>query len=206
MIQKLIFDYGGVFTKGSRAKYVAKALAPTPEQQEEIRQFLGSEFIKQAAEGKWTTPQVLERLQDMLDDADTDKISRVLAQACKPDAQMLHLLHSLKARYPVFLISDSLPPYSEYINEKFAHVFDGLFLSDRLGERKSGQLYDRAEGLHPGLFTRSVYIDDRAANLPGAVSRGAVGLLFKSPEALVEDLLLLGVSIDSSCVKPHGTI
>jgi len=71
-----------------------------------------------------------------------------------------------------------------------------VFLSDQLGERKPGPLYRRAEALHPGLFKNSVYIDDRASNLPAAISRGAVGLHFTSIEALMEDLRSLGIAVE----------
>lgn len=194
MIEKIIFDYGGVFTKGSRATFVASSLGSSSEQRSALLEFFGSDFIRQAAEGKWSTTQIISRLQALLGDVNASRIQDVLTQACEPDIQLISVLNQLKARYRVFVISDSLPPYSEYVTQEFAQTVDGLFMSDQLGARKSGQLYTRAEIAYPGLFTNSVYIDDRELNLPAARSRGAVGLLFTSTEDLVEDLHRLGVT------------
>lgn len=193
MINKIIFDYGGVFTQGSRAAYVAQALGATAEQQASLRAFLASGFIKQAAKGEWSAEQVVDRICELLHGTGPEQVLLALDEACRPDPQMLQLLERLKARYPVFLISDSLPPYSAYINKNLGHLFNGLFLSDQLGERKSGQLYERAQTLQPGLFEGSVYIDDRAANLPPAQALGAIGVLFTTPQALLADLRSLGV-------------
>lgn len=52
---------------------------------------------------------------------------------------------------------------------------------------------ERAQAMSPGLFARSVYIDDRKANLAAAVSLGAVGLHFTGVPALLNDLHALGV-------------
>lgn len=196
MIERIIFDYGGVFTKGSRAKFVACSLGSTSEQRSALLEFFETDFIRQAAEGKYSTMQLVSRLQTILGDINASTIQYVLEQACEPDKQLLSVLNQLKARYRVFVISDSLPPYSEFLMREFAHTVDGLFMSDQLGARKAGQLYALAEMAYPGLFTNSIYIDDRELNLPAATSRGAVGLLFKSTEGLVEDLHRLGVAIE----------
>ena len=196
MIEKIIFDYGGVITKGSRTNFVASSLSTSSEQRSTLREFFRSDFIKQAAEGKWSSMQIVSRLQVLLGDVNSSSINDVLTQACEPDRQMLSLLKQLKARYRVFVISDSLPPYTEYVRQEFADNVDGIFMSDQLGARKSGLLYTLAEETFPGLFTNSVYIDDRESNLPAVRGRGAVGLLFKSMECLVKDLLRLGVVVD----------
>ena len=96
------------------------------------------------------------------------------------------------------MISDSLPPYSEYLVREFDSVLDGLFLSDQMGARKSGQLFTLVEKVCPGLFVNSVYIDDREKNLISAESRGSVGLLFKSTEDLIRDLKKLGIDVKAN--------
>lgn len=193
MIEKIIFDYGGVFTNGSRAAFVARELSATEEQRQEVLKFLGSDFIKEAAEGKHSGVELLERLQALLGGMDSARIRATFARACEPDPQLLQLVQSLRQRYPIFLVSDSLPFYTDYIRENLTDVFEGIFMSDQLGVRKSGGLFERTEAMSPGLFARSVYIDDRKANLAAAVSLGAVGLHFTGVHALVIDLQALGV-------------
>jgi len=110
MIEKIIFDYGGVFTQGSRADFVAQLLGASQAQQAELLAFFRSGFIKQAAKGEWSTAQILDRLQALLGGLDQDAVHHALTQACTPDIRMLQLVGHLKASYPIFLISDSLPP------------------------------------------------------------------------------------------------
>ena len=198
MIEKIIFDYGGVFTSGSRADFVVRSLGTSKDQRSVLRAFFESNFIKEAAEGKWSTNQVASRLQRHLRHTDIAQIRDVLAQACKPDTRLLKILNQLKERYRVFMISDSLPPYSEYLVREFDSVLDGLFLSDQMGARKSGQLFTLVEKVCPGLFVNSVYIDDREKNLISAESRGSVGLLFKSTEDLIRDLKKLGIDVKAN--------
>ena len=198
MIEKIIFDYGGVFTSGSRADFVVRSLGTSKDQRSVLRAFFESNFIKEAAEGKWSTNQVTSRLQLHLRHTDIAQIRDVLAQACKPDTRLLKILNQLKERYRVFMISDSLPPYSEYLVREFDSVLDGLFLSDQMGARKSGQLFTLVEKVCPGLFVNSVYIDDREKNLISAESRGSVGLLFKSTEDLIRDLKKLGIDVKAN--------
>ncbi len=195
MIEKIIFDYGGVFTKHSRSSFVARSLGATSEHQTALLNFFRSEFIRHAAEGKYSTKQIISRLQDLLGDVSASTIQDVLSQSCEPDIEFLSVLNQLKVRYRVFVISDSLPPYSTYVTQNLAHTIDDFFMSDQLGSRKSGQLFALTESVHPGLFVNSVYIDDRESNLAEARRRGAAVLLFKSTKALVEDLHRLGVDL-----------
>lgn len=193
MIENIIFDYGGVFTRGSRADFVVRSLGTSRDKRSVLRAFFDSDFIRQAAEGKWSTDQVVRRLQRHVGHADITQIRDVLTQACKPNTRLLKILYQLKERYSVFIISDSLPPYSEYLVREFDCLLDGLFLSDQMGARKSGPLFTLVETVSPGLFVNSVYIDDREKNLISAERLGSVGLLFKSTEDLIEDLNKLGV-------------
>lgn len=198
MIENIIFDYGGVFTSASRADFVVRSLGTTRDKRWLLHEFFNSEFIRQAAEGKWSTNQIVSRLQRCLGHADTIEIRDVLIKACKPDSRLLKILNQLKERYRVFIISDSLPPYSEYVAREFDCILDGLFLSDQMGSRKSGRLFTLVEKVNPGLFINSVYIDDREQNLVSAQRRGSVGLLFNSTEDLVKDLDKLGIHIETN--------
>lgn len=193
MINKVIFDYGGVFTKHSRATFVARSLGDTSEHQSAILDFFRSNFIKHAAEGKYSTEEIISHLQEILGDVSASTIQDVLSQSCEPDTEILSVLSQLKVRYRIFVISDSLPPYTAYVTQNLAHIVDDFFMSDQLGARKSGQLFELAETVHPGIFVNSVYIDDRESNLAEASRRGAAVLPFKSTKTLVEDLHRLGV-------------
>lgn len=197
MIEKIIFDYGGVLTKGSRSAFVTDSLGDSREQQKALLEFFKSDFIMQAAEGKHSSDEVLIRLQLILGEDSVSRIQNILTSACKPDSQLLHLLKQLKVSYRVYVISDSLPPYSEYLLKELTHIVDGLFLSDQLGSRKSGHLFTLAETVCPNLFVNSVYIDDREINLGTPKARGAIGLLFKSKDSLIKDLNRLGAVFEN---------
>lgn len=198
MITKIIFDYGGVFTNGSRADFVVRSLGTSKDKRSALQGLFKSNFIRQAAEGRWTTNQIVSHLQRRLGHEDAIKIRDTLTQACKPDLRLLKIIRQLKERYRIFIISDSLPPYSEYVVREFDSIIDDFFLSDQMGTRKSGRLFALVEAENPGLFANSVYIDDREQNLVPAKRLGSIGLLFKSTEELVEDLNKLGIDVKNN--------
>lgn len=196
MITKIICDYGGVFTTRSRTTFIASALAKSLEQRTIILDFFESDFIKRAAIGKKTTAQIVSCLQNLLENTEDTRIRDALWQACEPDLQMMAILRRLVTRYSVFVMSDSLPPFTACVTKLLGQYVDGFFLSDQLGARKSDGLFALAELLHPALFKDSVFIDDREVNLVEARRRGACALCFKSTNSLITDLRKVGVVFD----------
>lgn len=198
-IKSIIFDYGGVFTNGSRADFLSKKLGKTPQEQTAIRQFLNSEYIKQAARGGVDTGEIIARLHSLVDHARSESICYALAEACTANAQMLQLVKKLRRRYQVYLISDSLPPYSDYINLHYSSLFEQIFMSDRIGLRKAEGLFQQAKNSCHYLYDQAIYIDDREKNFALLEDEGITGLLFSSYEVLVEDLQKFGVIFDDGC-------
>lgn len=195
-IKNIIFDYGGVFTNGSRTALVSKALGKTSQEQATIRQFFSSNFVKQAARGEWTTSELIAHLQSYIEHARSELICQALGQACAADAQMLRLVERLKRRYQVYLISDSLPPYSDFINLHYSPLFEQLFLSDRIGVRKSEGLFQQAQRACAHLYEQTIYIDDREKNLKLLEDKGVTGMLFTSYKKLIADLQQHGIILD----------
>lgn len=200
MIRKIIFDYGGVFTVGSRAEIIAKILSKDKAGQTQIKKFFSSDFIRQAATGKYSDKQIILELQqliiDSLDKNATGKvIDTAFAQACHPQAEIIQLLKQLQGNYHLYLLSDSIAPYSNYILNNLSSYFIDIFLSDKMGLRKSNGLYELAKIACPDLFVNAVYIDDRPNNVAIATNYGAFGILFQSLEALYKELSTLGVNI-----------
>jgi len=105
---------------------------------------------------------------------------------------------SLSRNYGTWLMSNTNKAHYNWVIEKFPRLtfYRGAALSFELGVMKpSTRFYKEAIrkfGIDPST---SVFIDDLEDNVDGATRAGIKGILFQSPNALVQDLLKLGVKL-----------
>ncbi|HSB72444.1 MAG TPA: HAD family phosphatase [Candidatus Methylomirabilis sp.] len=108
------------------------------------------------------------------------------------------LLHSLHARYPLYLLSDTNEIHFGYVRQtvQALRLFEQYVLSYEIGVMKPDprifQEALRRSGL-PG--PACIFVDDRESNVEGAARAGIHALRFESPERLAADLAHLGVVI-----------
>lgn len=114
------------------------------------------------------------------------------------DDGMVDLGRSLSGRYGTWLVSNTSRVHYEWIVGKFPRLtfYKGSALSFELGVMKpADEYYAKAVkqfGIDPA---RSVFIDDLAQNVEGAIRAGMHGIVFTGREALVDDLRNLGVEV-----------
>lgn len=207
-VKSILFDYGGVFTCGSRAAYVSKKLASNHEDATALGNFFRSNFVRQCARGEHKTESLINEIRKVIPRLSPIEIQEALAESCIADKNMLGLVRNLKAHYRIYLLSDSLPPYSDFISSQYSDYFDGLFMSDAFGARKSEGLYQEAEKQIPDLYKASIYIDDRKKNLISLSEKeGTTGIAFESYQQCLIELKSLGLEFFAEFENKHdGTI
>lgn len=114
------------------------------------------------------------------------------------DNGMVALGESLSRRYGTWLVSNTSRAHYEWIVGKFPQInfYKGSALSFELGVMKpADEYYSKAIerfGIDPA---RSIFIDDLAENVEGAIRAGMHGIVFTGREALVDGLRELGVEV-----------
>ncbi len=115
----------------------------------------------------------------------------------RENKEMSELLQELKKSYSLYLISNTNENHYGYIQREFdvARHFSELILSYEVGSAKPElAIYKEVlsrSGIAPG---RCVFVDDLEHNVRAAQELGLQALLFTTPEALKNDLRLLGIS------------
>lgn len=108
------------------------------------------------------------------------------------------LLRRLRARYPLYLLSDTNEIHFGHVRKTVAalSVFDEFIVSYQVGVMKPDpRIYQEAlrrSGLPAGAC---VFVDDRPANVEGAAGLGLHAVRFESPAQVADALLRLGVGI-----------
>lgn len=108
------------------------------------------------------------------------------------------LLRQLRARYPLYLLSDTNEIHFGYVRETVAtlSVFDEFIVSYQVGVMKPDpRIYQEAlrrSGLPAGAC---LFVDDRPANVEGAARLGIHAVQFESPAQFANDLLRLGIVV-----------
>ena len=108
------------------------------------------------------------------------------------------LLRRLRARYPLYLLSDTNEIHFGYVRKTVAtlSLFEDFIVSYEVGVMKPDpRIYQEAlrrSGLPAGAC---LFVDDRPANVKGAAQLGIRALQFESPAQFENELLRLGVVI-----------
>ena len=109
---------------------------------------------------------------------------------------MISLGESLSRRYGTWLVSNTSRLHYEYIVCKFPRVmfYKCAALSYELGVMKpSVAYYEKAIEKFRIDPLSAVFIDDRPENVEGAVRSGMMGVVFRNPTQLLQELQSLGV-------------
>src|SRR3990172_3084897 len=108
------------------------------------------------------------------------------------------LLRRLHARYLLYLLSDTNEIHFGYVRETVGilRVFRECIVSYQVGAMKPDpRIYGEALRRSGLPATACVFVDDRPANVEGAVRVGMHALLFQSAEQCAAELTRLGVAV-----------
>jgi putative hydrolase of the HAD superfamily len=115
------------------------------------------------------------------------------------------LLEKIRSKYPVYLLSNTNSFHLNFIDEEMKEqfglpdlrcLFDRAYYSFEIGMRKPGrEIYDhviRENNLDPGT---TLFLDDNADNVKGALSAGILALQMERNGSLEDALTQAGVII-----------
>ena len=108
------------------------------------------------------------------------------------------LLRRLHGRYPLYLLSDTNEIHFGYVREtvEVLSLFDQFVVSYEVGAMKPDpRIYQEALRRSGLPASACVFVDDREANVLGALRVGIPALRFESADRLADDLTSLGVVI-----------
>ena len=189
----VIFDYGGVISNGSRKNAVIDTLCSNENQRNIMNNFFSSEFVKDAARGKHDKYEINKRIALLLDGKNESEINQAFTDSCKANEKILVILGNLLGISNLYIVSDSLPHFSDYIESNFHSIFVESYFSDRLGTRKSEMLFDIIKAKNPNMFKKSMYIDDKELPLKSPVLSNVLTIKYESPSQLNKELVKVGI-------------
>jgi glucose-1-phosphatase len=108
------------------------------------------------------------------------------------------LLHRLRARYPLYLLSDTNEIHFGYVRERVEalRLFEEFVVSFEVGTLKPDpRIYQEALRRSGLPASACVFVDDRAINVEGAARMGMHAVQFTSAEQVAADLQRLGVAL-----------
>lgn len=159
----IIFDYGGVFTRKRRFEIFIETcpLESIPC----VKRIKQSGLLLKAATGAVDKREFLEWFVDC--GVGTEEVIwKYFKEVCLPQISILKIVAELRNKnHNIYIISDSLPPYSEYIKSELDRFVDRIFLSDEWGMRKEDGLFYKILGIYPEIFKDAIYIDDNKKNI-----------------------------------------
>jgi len=196
-INKIIFDYGGVISTQSRREFVINKLALDYKcDYMQLNLFFNSNLFHNYSLGNISSELFFEQLQSKISGSSVSHIKSIFQEASTPNYKMDLLLSKLSKSYQLILISDSIEPFSNYIENKYERLFHSMYFSNVFHARKVGnKLFEEAIKVDPTLFNKSIFIDDNPKNLTWPNLNGSITILFESPDKLLHELKLHGIVV-----------
>lgn len=162
IIKNILWDYGGVFTQGSRFQILLSLVDDTQRKCLTVLEDQG--FFKNAASGDIALEQMLNKIHAQCCIAPNDFL-RIAAHASQPLSSMCQLVQSVYKEVHQYVISDNIPAYTETVKHSLGNLTERIFLSDEFRARKSQALFQTLAWSYPEIFDNALYIDDNINNI-----------------------------------------
>ncbi|MBI4020944.1 MAG: HAD family phosphatase [Candidatus Aenigmarchaeota archaeon] len=195
MIRAVIFDFGGVLTKGQLAAVFCRAVArKTGIPAARVRRAF------KAQNGSYLTGRVSGKV--FFDTfADTLGVRRdargffaLFERSAVPRPTTLRMVRRLRPRYKLALLSDNYRELVQAIRPAMKKRFDVLVFSNEVGVTKPHPLMFRTALRALGLQARDcVFIDDKQENVRAARQLGIPAIRFTRADKLKSGLAKVGV-------------
>jgi putative hydrolase of the HAD superfamily len=200
-IHTLVFDFGNVIGFFDHARAIAQLARHTDLPARTIRERLFTDELEEAYEsGRISTPELLAHARKLCGFrvADAD-IECAFADMFWPNDEVCRLIPALKARYRLFLLSNTNDMHCRWFRRQFAETlshFDGLVFSHEVGLRKPQPgIYEHCQRLMDCRPAQCVFIDDLPANIAAARKCGWNGIVYTDFGTLRRELAELGVIV-----------
>jgi putative hydrolase of the HAD superfamily len=211
-ITTVIFDFGNVIGFFDHGRAVAQLARHAEVSADVIHERLFTEELEEAYEsGRISTANVLAHARSLCGFrcADAD-IESAFADMFWPNEDVCRLVPALKARYQLFLLSNTNDMHCRWFRRQFAETlnhFDGLVFSHEVGLRKPQPgIYAHCLKLMRCPPSDCVFVDDLPRNVAAARECGWHGIVYTNADALRRDLAKLGVVVSAPSLgsSPRG--
>jgi len=198
-IDAIVFDLGNVllaFDETRAVKRLAVRTGKTPQQIYEYAR--GTPYVTELALGKVTKLRFFYTVaRDLEFEGTYEEFALIWSEIFTPIEPMVLLAQSLKHRLPRLLLSNTNGIHMDYVFQHypFLQEFDAHILSHEVGLLKPDPaIYRHAISKYGLTASRSVFIDDIAANAEAARHTGMQAIHFQNSDQARAELTKLGVS------------
>jgi putative hydrolase of the HAD superfamily len=126
-----------------------------------------------------------------------EQFAKAFADMFTANVDVCALVPRLKARYPLYLLSNTNDLHYRQFSKQFADVlgcFNGIVLSHEVGVRKPNpRIYEACLKLAGKQAGECLFIDDLPSNIAAAKACGWHGLVYRPGEDLAGELARIGV-------------
>ncbi len=200
-VEAIVSDVGGVILRDDFKSFFAQFEAKIGVSAEAFYALtVGSEEWKLYNKDFLTEEELWRKLAPKL--GVEDEVARELRQWRRmlvPIPETIKILKKVRGRYPLYCLSNVDKATTHYLQERY-HLYDlfnGSVLSWETGMRKPEMgIYELVIQRFNLTPERTLYIDDKEANLIPARQAGLQTIPFRSPEDLEVEMLAHGVEME----------
>ncbi|MFH0713777.1 MAG: HAD family phosphatase [Candidatus Micrarchaeota archaeon] len=196
MISTIIFDWGGVFTKGKHSRGIEKVLKQ--KYKAKIDYLFACKLFDKMDCNELSVVQLTKIINKKFKIKLTPaQMENVFRDAIFPNAQMLKLAAKLKKKYRLILLSNNNIPTVKALragHKKFLKLFNAVYFSNELNCRKPGKKIFQIVIKRSKLkASECVFVDDVAKNVETARKLKINAIQFKNVLQVKKQLAKLGV-------------
>jgi epoxide hydrolase-like predicted phosphatase len=197
MIKAIIFDFGRVISAQKPLSLFRRYESDLGMEPDTINSVMfDSKAWQEALVGGKTTKEFWEEIGPRLNLNTPDEIVAFRRRYQSDEAvnqSVLHLIHRLKGRYKLAVLSNSPPGLSRWLAEwNMLDLFDTVLCSGDEGVIKPDpapfEITLKRLGVKPN---EAVFVDDTLEHVEASQKMGIQGILFTTAEALEEELVRL---------------
>jgi len=204
-LRGILFDWGGVFTRGTFDGRVVRNLARRFALPEEAVAEAYFDLVERLELGEWTLRRFWEELSRRLSvDAPYPVFEQIFLGSVAPRPEMYELLLALPEELVVGMLSNNYPVISSYLRaEESFDRFDAAVFSNEEGMKKPDPRVFRLALSRMGLSPEEVlFVDDNPENIEAARALGLRTHLFREAGPLIEELKAAGVRLRALPKRP----
>jgi glucose-1-phosphatase len=198
-IDAIVFDLGNVLLAFDETRAADRLAARTGKTRQQIEDYARSTpHVIELSLGKVTKRQFFHTVaKDLVFDGTYEEFALLWSEIFTPIEPMIALAESLKNRLPRLLLSNTNAIHMDYVFEHYPFLqdFDIHILSHEVGLLKPDPaIFQHAMSKYGLTASRTVFIDDIAANAEAARHTGLQAIHFQNYDQARAELTKLGLS------------
>lgn len=200
-VNNIVFDIGNVLIRWAPLDIIQNYFGEEGISQDLTLKIFKSPVWFDLNLGKLTEKEAIQIYSQQLDlpQAKLEGLMGAVRESLKPVDGSLELLDELYGKkVPLYSITDNVIEIVQFLRSRydFFHKFSGIVVSAEIGVLKPSPLiYNRLIESHHLIPEETVFIDDLAKNVQGAIDVGLQGIHFTDAAQCRLDLRKLGVPV-----------